>query len=108
MAKVDSYLCPQCGAEVPVGSKGCQACSPRKVAQRVSRKKRKQTRKKRSWEQDSAYDGLDLPDDDFDYDDYVAREFGGKPHRQVGIAWYWWLTAVLLLVSFGYFAFLAF
>lgn len=64
----------------------------------MGRKKRKQAQKKRSWEQDSAYDGLDLPDDDFDYEDYVAREFGGKPHRRVGIAWYWWLTALLLLV----------
>ncbi|MBK1833325.1 hypothetical protein [Roseibacillus ishigakijimensis] len=98
--ETDYYLCPDCGAEVAVGSSGCRACGPRKVAQCMGRKK-KQARKKRSWEQDSASDGLDLPgDDDFDYEDYVAREFGGKPHRRVGLAWYWWLTAVLLLVSF--------
>lgn len=99
MKNVDCYLCPECGAEVPVGSKGCQACGPRKVAQKMRRKKAKAARKKRSWEQDSMYDGVDFPDEDFDYEDYVEREFGGKPHRQIGIAWYWWVTAVVLLAA---------
>lgn len=98
MKNIDCYLCPECGADVPVGSKGCQACGPRKVATRMGRKKRKMARRKRSWEQDSAYDGLDLPNEDFDYEDYVEREFGSKPHRKVGLAWYWWLTGVALLV----------
>jgi hypothetical protein len=67
----------------------------------MRRKKLKRARKSRSWEQDPSYDGLDLPGEDFDYEDYVEREFGGKPHRQVGIAWYWWLTALLLLIAVG-------
>ena len=95
MKDVDCYLCPECGAEVPVGSKGCQACGPRKIAKRMRRKK--MARKPKPWEQDSTYDGLGLPDDDFDYEDYVEREFGGKPHKRIGIAWYWWLTAVALI-----------
>lgn len=94
----DCYLCPECGAEVPVGSKGCQACGPRKVARRMRRKKVRQ--QKKSWEQNSLYDGIDLPDNDFDYEDFVEREFGGKPHRKVGLAWYWWLTALILLLLF--------
>lgn len=97
MAARDCYLCPDCGADVPVGSAGCRACGPRKVARRMKEKKR--PKKKHSWEQGGAHDGLDLGDDDFDYEDFVAREFGGKPHRQIGIAWYWWLTAVFLLVA---------
>lgn len=96
MAKVDSYLCPDCGADVPVGSKGCQACGPRKVARRM---RKKRPSKRQSWEQDGPYDGLGIGEDDFDYEDFVAREFGGKPHRQIGIAWYWWLTAVLLIAA---------
>ena len=97
MEELEFYLCPECGADVPVGSEGCKACGPRKVAHKMRRKKQKAARKKRSWEQDSTYDGLGLPDEDFDYEDYVDREFGGKPHKRIGIAWYWWLTAVVLL-----------
>lgn len=54
---------------------------------------------KKSWEQDKAVDGLDLPDDDFDYDDFVAREFGKFPHRRTGLKWYWWALAVVLLAG---------
>ena len=100
MKDMNCYLCPECGAEVLVGSKGCQACGPRKVAQKMKRKKLKAARKKRSWEQDSIYDGVDLASEDFDYEDYVEREFGGEPHRQIGIAWYWWVTAVFLIGFF--------
>ena len=85
--KLDTYLCPGCGDEVPIGPRGCPKCT-----------KPPKRRKRRSWEQDSARDGLDLPDGDFDYEDFVAREFGKKPHRRIGIAWYWWLTALVILV----------
>ncbi len=53
---------------------------------------------RKSWEQAVEYDGLDLPDDDFDYREIMDREFGGKPHRRIGIRWYWWVTALVLLV----------
>lgn len=43
-------------------------------------------------------DGLDLPDDEFDYDEFVDREFSETPHRRIRIKWYWWLTAVVLLM----------
>ena len=90
----DTWICPGCGAELRVGVSGCPKCSkpPR-------RKKRKQKVARRSWEQDSDGDGLDLPDEDFDYDDFVAREFGKAPHRKVPIKWYWWVTALLLMVG---------
>ncbi len=99
MKDADYYLCPECNAEVSVGSQGCQACGPRKIAKKMKLKKRKKiARERKSWEQGSSYDGLDLPDDDFDYEDYVEREFGKKPHRKIGIAWYWWLTALILFL----------
>ena len=50
-----------------------------------------ETRKKpakKSWEQDAAADGLDLPGEDFDYDEFVAREFGHPPHRKLGVKWF--------------------
>lgn len=51
-------------------------------------------------------DGLGLPEEDFDYDAFVAREFGIKPHKRIGIAWYWWVTAALLLAGMVVGAFL--
>lgn len=94
--KPDTYVCPGCDKEVAVGSRGCPHCHP-------PRKKRKPAKSaagkaKPSWHQESTAEGLDLPGQDFDYDDFVAREFGGKPHRQIGIKWYWWATAAALLI----------
>ena len=81
------YLCPTCDKEVAVGT-NCPRCT----------KKRSSTpRERKSWEQEETADGLDLPDEDIDYDDFIAREFGKAPHRKTGIAWYWYLVAVLLL-----------
>ena len=96
----DFYLCPQCGNDVKVGAKYCPTCGPAKP------QPRRKTQKRKSWEQDETSDGLDLPDDDFDYEDFVANEFGkGPAHKQLGLAWYWWATAVLLLVTFFAFYF---
>ena len=48
---------------------------------------------------EAAGDNLGLPDDEFDYDDFVKREFGEKKPMPHGIAWYWWLVAVGLLLA---------
>jgi hypothetical protein len=58
-----SFICPVCGESVPGNSKSCPECG---------------ACEKTGWSADAASDGLDLPDDDFDYDSFVAREFGGK------------------------------
>ncbi|MEM9080105.1 MAG: hypothetical protein AAGC74_05370 [Verrucomicrobiota bacterium] len=91
----ESYICPTCGGDVPVGGRGCDRCAPKKKRVRARAK-----RERKSWEQDESADGLDLPGEDFDYDEFVEREFGKTPHKQIGIAWYWWVTAVGLLVVF--------
>jgi hypothetical protein len=42
---------------------------------------------------------LDLPDQDFDYDEYVKREFEPQPERLPrGIKPLWWIVAVLLVL----------
>jgi hypothetical protein len=86
MTEMLSYLCPFCGRQARVG-RPCPGCE------------KKPRKKKRSWESDPASDGLDLPDGDFDYDDFVAREFGKSPHRKLGVKWYWWLLAVIVLTA---------
>jgi len=55
---------------------------------------------------DEAYAGrLDLPDDDFDYQDFVRNEFGDRSPVPRGIRWWWWVAAVALLVLFLLFLF---
>ena len=87
----DWYACPSCGAEVRVGSRGCPKCTPGAG---------------RKWEQESHLDGVDVPDDpeDFDYDDFVKREFGRGPAavKPAGISWKWWLVGLLLLAVLVY------
>lgn len=90
MPETLTYVCPFCDREVRVG-KSCPGCAG-------TSRKTKPARK--SWEGNSTPDGLDLPDDDFDYDSFIAREFGdGSPHRRIGAKWYWWLLGILALAA---------
>ncbi|BDS06066.1 hypothetical protein NT6N_11060 [Oceaniferula spumae] len=102
----DFYICPTCGNEVPVGKSGCAICRKKSTKKKPLRKKKAAWKAPaRSWEQDESYDGLDLPSDNFDYDEFCAKEFGtAPPHRQIGIKYVWWLTALLLVALFIYFA----
>ena len=102
MMPVDSYICPSCGKEVEVGGK-CPGCPP----DRKRRRKREKAAvaRKKAWEQGNVYDGLGLPDDEFDYEKFVQREFEGKPHHRIGIRWYWWVAGAALLTAFGWAAF---
>ena len=84
-----TYLCPFCDLEVRVGTP-CGGCAKKQKPAPV--------KAKRSWEQDKMYDGVDLPDEDFDYDEFVAKEFGHIPHKKVGIKWYWWLLGFVILL----------
>ncbi len=75
-------ICPVCGEDVPPRSLACPECG----ADHNS-----------GWKED-ADTGLDLPDEDFDYNEFVKEEFGdgGKASR---IPLLWWFTAVLLLLA---------
>ena len=64
------------------------------------RKRKKSVRtppRRRSWEQDETHDGHDLPDEEIDYEDFVAREFGHRASKAIRIRWYWVVTAVALV-----------
>jgi hypothetical protein len=90
MTEALSYRCPFCDREVRVGQP-CPGCAQkRKPASKPARK---------SWQSDPAADGLDLPDEEFDYEDFVAREFGRAPHRALGVKWYWWLLGIAVLAA---------
>jgi hypothetical protein len=77
-------VCPHCGAEIPPDARACPECG---------------SDEKTGWSEQARYDGLDLPDETFDYKDFVKREFGGEKTVPRGIHWFWWLAAVFVLAA---------
>ena len=78
--------CPHCGADLPPRAKACPACG---------------SDEQTGWSEQARYDGLDLPDDEFDHADFVQREFAESPLRPRGIHWLWWAVAVALILGFA-------
>jgi len=75
-------VCPVCGEDVPRRSLACPECG----ADHNS-----------GWRVDAeVHDGLDLPGTDFDYDEFVRREFGSSA-KPAGVKTIWWITAIILL-----------
>ena len=80
-------ICPNCGANVPRDAKACPECG---------------SDEQTGWSEETHVDGIDLPDDNFDYDDFVKREFEGKTPVPRGMHWFWWLVAVIILGAFAW------
>jgi hypothetical protein len=78
-------VCPVCSQDVPRGALACPECG----ADHNS-----------GWREDAeSYDGLDLPESDFDYDEFVRKEFGStSAFKPAGIKSIWCITAIVLLV----------
>lgn len=85
--KQSDFECPACGAAVSPNASGCRDCGAQKVDGR--------------WVENKIYDGLELPEeDDFDYDDFVAREFGSGAGQKRGKDLFWWIVAIIVLIAF--------
>jgi len=82
---VPPEICPNCGAEVPPKAKACPECG---------------ADEKTAWSEEARASGLDLPDENFDYDDFVKREFGNKSLVPRGVHWFWWVVALVLAAAF--------
>jgi zinc-ribbon domain len=80
-------VCPNCGAEVPPGAKACPECG---------------SDEQTGWSEKAHYNNLDLPDEHFDYNDFVKREFGGDRTIPHGVRWFWWLAAILVVAALLY------
>ena len=76
-------VCPVCGEDVPSGALACPECG----ADHNS-----------GWRKDAEYDALDLPDEDFNYDEFVRREFESSL-KPAGMKTIWWITAILIIVA---------
>ena len=77
-------VCPVCGEDVPRTALACPECG----ADHTS-----------GWREDAeTYDAVDLPDEDFNYEEFVKQEFGSS--RRPVIKTVWWITAILLVAAF--------
>lgn len=91
MAK--DFRCPACGKSLSPNARSCGGCGA--------------TREGNEWFGPEAYDGLGLDGEEFDYDEFLRREFGeegaGRSHwflRMTPKERLWWVTAVILLLAF--------
>jgi ribosomal protein L40E len=74
-------VCPVCGADVHPNALACRECG----ADHNS-----------GWREDAgAEDGLDLPDEEFNYEEFTRREFG-NPAKPAGLKTIWWVVAIAL------------
>ncbi len=77
-------ICPHCGTRVPAQAKACPECGADEQT---------------GWSEAARADGLDLPDENFDYEEFTKREFGGASATPRGLHWFWWLVALGLVAG---------
>lgn len=76
-------FCPNCGAEIPDKATACPECG---------------SCEETGWSDAAKADSLGLPEESFDYDDFVQREFGDKKQaNRRPRSLLWWLTAIIVL-----------
>lgn len=77
-SKEPDFVCPNCGADVPGGSKSCPECG---------------SDERTGWSEDTYLDGVSLPGEDDD-----SPDDSEKPKGILGSAkWLWVAVAVVLL-----------
>lgn len=78
-------VCPVCGEEVPEGATVCPECGADHET---------------GWsdEYNPYITAPDIPDDEFDYEEFTRREFGTSPVPD-GIKPMWWATAIVVIAA---------
>ncbi len=75
-------VCPNCGAVVPPNARACPECG---------------SDEQTGWSEEARAGGLDLPDENFNYGEFVEREFAQQKPVPRGIHWVWWVVAIVVL-----------
>lgn len=89
----DYFVCPHCGSDVPAGAAFCRECGASDES---------------GWEQDDygteeAFPDAYAPDADFDYDEFISREFPeyAKPTgRRQPTRWFTGLVVAIVCIAF--------
>lgn len=79
--------CPNCGADVPRTAKACPGCGADEET---------------GWAEDAQQAttaDLGLPEENFDYADFVKREFTRPSPKPQGLSWVWWLVGIALVAT---------
>jgi hypothetical protein len=79
---MDLDSCPNCGADLPPKVNVCPECG---------------SDEKTGWSDEAALNAFDLPDQEFNYDEFVAREFDGQEKKRP-THWLWLTTAAVVIV----------
>lgn len=72
-------ICPNCGATVPPDAKACPECG---------------SDEETGWSEGAYEASPDLPDSEFNYEEFVKREFEGKEPTPPRIHWAWWVVGL--------------
>jgi uncharacterized membrane protein YvbJ len=83
-------ICPQCGAVVPERAKACPECG---------------SCEETGWSESAKCDALGIPDESFDYNEFVENEFGAKKSGTQGPSILWKIVAVIVLIAAFFFLF---
>jgi hypothetical protein len=77
-------ICPNCGAEVPPKAKACPECGACDET---------------GWSEGAEAQSADLgiPEESFNYDDFVQREFGAKKVLPYGVGWFLWIVSLVVV-----------
>ena len=77
-------ICPACGADVPAGAAACPECGADEHT---------------GWNEEAArYDGLDLPDNEFNHSEFVKKEFGIRAGNKKTQNLLWCILIALMIV----------
>ena len=78
-------FCDHCGADIPPNAAACPECGADEHS---------------GWT-DHGHQGLNLPDEDFNYDEFISREFdeGKKAVVPQGLHWFWWIVGLGLVAA---------
>jgi hypothetical protein len=77
-------ICPNCGADVPPRATACPECG---------------ACEKTGWSENAGTGEPGIPDDSFNYDEFVKREFGAKRMLPHGVGWFWWAVAIVVVAA---------
>lgn len=87
----DYFVCPHCGSDVPAGASFCRECGASDES---------------GWDDDEIADALPdayAPDTDFDYDEFISREFpeyAKSTGRPLATRWFTGLVVAIVCIAF--------